>query len=81
MPLRNSFTYNDLIKILKHFGCRFSHQRKGSHEARYSPKVDTDFTIFYHPKMTFKIKTLLSILEDAGISKQEVIDYLNRKKR
>jgi len=81
MPLRNSFTYKDLVKILKHFGCRFSHERKGSHEAWYSPLTKSEFTVFFHAKATFKVKTLLSILEDAGISKQEVIDHLNKKKK
>jgi predicted RNA binding protein YcfA (HicA-like mRNA interferase family) len=80
MPLRNSFTYIDVVKILKHFGCSFSHQRKGSHEARYSPLTHTEFTVFFHAKATFKVKTLFSILEDAGISKQMVLDYFTKKK-
>ncbi|MDR3169611.1 MAG: type II toxin-antitoxin system HicA family toxin [Candidatus Peribacteria bacterium] len=47
-PLRNSFTHKDLVKIAKHFGCFFSRQGRGSHEQRYSPKTDKDFTIPVH---------------------------------
>ncbi|MDR0607955.1 MAG: type II toxin-antitoxin system HicA family toxin [Candidatus Peribacteria bacterium] len=79
MPLRNSFTYRDLVKVLKHFGCYLGEQGKGSHETRYSPITGCTFTIFYHAGATFKVKTLFSILEDAGISKQDVIHYLNKK--
>jgi len=81
MPLRNSFTYHDLVKVLRHFGCTFSHERRGSHEARYSPLTNEEFTVFFHAKATFKVKTLLSILSDAGISKDDVIAYLSKKNR
>ena len=80
MWFRDSFTYKNLTKVLKHFWCYLSQQGRGSHETRYNPKTKQPFTIFYHAGTTFKIKTLFSILEDAGISKQDVVDYLNKKK-
>ena len=80
MPIWDSFTYKDLTKVLKHFGCYLAEQGRGSHETRYNPRTEKVFTIFFHAGRTFKIKTLFSIFEDAGIDRKEVLGYLKGKK-
>jgi hypothetical protein len=48
MPIRNSFKYKDVVKILKHFGCSFSGEGKGSHEGRESSITGKHFPVPNH---------------------------------
>jgi predicted RNA binding protein YcfA (HicA-like mRNA interferase family) len=79
-PLWNSFKYRDFKRILEYFGCSFVRQWKGSHEHRYSPRTDMEFPVPKHWKQELREWTLFAILRQAGISKDDIIDYLRRKK-
>lgn len=79
MPLRNSFKYKDIKNILEHFECSFDRRwHKKSHEVWYSPRSNDQVVVPNHWPKEIKIWTLFSILKQAWISKEEVIQYLNK---
>jgi predicted RNA binding protein YcfA (HicA-like mRNA interferase family) len=79
MPLRNSFKYKDVVKVLEHFGCKFSGEGKGSHEGRESGITGKHFLVPNHGAKEIREGTLMSIFKSAEISKEQVIAYLQKK--
>jgi len=58
--------YSELKKLLKKYGC-YKYREGGPHEHWYSPITDLIFPVGRHNTEDVKIKTLNSILKDAGI--------------
>ncbi len=70
MPKLSSITSKSLIKILKRVGFQLDHST-GSHLIFYNPETQKRAVIPFHKKDLPK-GTLLSILKEAGISKEEI---------
>lgn len=59
----------ELLKVLKKHGC-YLYRNGKKHDIWYSPATDRQFPIPRHKKEV-PTGTLISILDDAGISKKE----------
>lgn len=71
MPKLPSFTPKALIKKLKKLGFIEDHQT-GSHIVMYHPETERRAVIPHHLK-DLKKGTLLSLLNEAGVSREEIL--------
>lgn len=74
MPHLPNLTSKDIIKILEQNGFRLDHTT-GSHFIFYHPETKTRVVVPYHTKDLPK-GTLISILKQANISRNEIINLL-----
>ena len=74
MPKLPALTAKKLIKALEKIGFELDHQT-GSHRIYYHPRTARKAVIPYHVKDLPK-GTLLSIIKQSGITKEELINYL-----
>ncbi|MDZ7377412.1 MAG: type II toxin-antitoxin system HicA family toxin [candidate division KSB1 bacterium] len=74
MPKLPSFTSKDIIRILEKEGFVLD-RIKGSHHIYYHPETKRRAVIPFHKKDLPK-GTLLEILRQAGISKEDIKDLL-----
>lgn len=77
MPKLPSFTPKKIIKILETCGFQLDHTT-GSHFIFYNFKTKKRAVVPYHTKDLPK-GTIMSILKEAGISKEELEKILKRK--
>jgi len=68
----SGFTYNEIIKKLKHFGFEFDRYAKGSHEIWRNPATKRRTTVPHHNK-ELPEGTLKAILKQADISTLEFL--------
>ncbi len=59
--------YSELEKILKKEGCYFFKNANNGHPVWISPKTGKKFRMSNHRKEEVNVKTLHSILKDAGL--------------
>lgn len=74
MPKLPALTPKKLIKILNKLGFQEDH-KTGSHFVFYDPKTKRRAVVSFHTKDLPK-GTILSILKQAGITKEELGKYL-----
>jgi predicted RNA binding protein YcfA (HicA-like mRNA interferase family) len=72
-----SFTPQEIINILEKKGF-YLKRSKGSHKIFYNPETKRLVVVPFHKKELPK-GTLLEILKQAGISREEIMEYLNKK--
>jgi predicted RNA binding protein YcfA (HicA-like mRNA interferase family) len=78
MPKLTIIASKKLIKILEKLGFQID-RTTGSHFIFYNPKTKKRAVVPYHKKDLPK-GTLMSIIEEAGISKKDLMDLLKGKK-
>lgn len=76
MPKLPTFTYQKLIRVLEKSGFQIDHTT-GSHFIFYNKINKKRVTVPFHRKELPK-GTLMSILKEAGISREELLRLLKR---
>lgn len=71
-----NITSKKLIKILKSLGFQLDHST-GSHFIFYNSKTKKRAVVPYHTQDLPK-GTIMSILREAGITRKEIVTYLNQ---
>ncbi|HSW87605.1 MAG TPA: type II toxin-antitoxin system HicA family toxin [Candidatus Saccharimonadales bacterium] len=73
MPELPSFTYTKFVKKIKKAGFLFKRQAAGSHEIWFNLNTKRVVTIPHHTGKTFKKGTLLGMIKDTGLTKEEFL--------
>ncbi|MBI4299441.1 MAG: type II toxin-antitoxin system HicA family toxin [Chloroflexi bacterium] len=68
-------TARDVIRVARKVDFVFDRQ-KGSHAVYYREKDKARIVVPMHARKTIKLKTLVGILEDMGLSKEEFRELL-----
>ncbi|MFH0928675.1 MAG: type II toxin-antitoxin system HicA family toxin [bacterium] len=74
MPKVPALTSKRIIKILEEFGFE-EHRQKGSHKIFYNPKTGKRAVVPCHVS-DLPLGTMVSILKEAGITRQDFLDSL-----
>ncbi len=75
MPLLPRITANELVRAIEKRGFKFSRSR-GSHRIYRNPTSGKRTVVPFHRGKIIPPGTLLNILREAGISKDELVDLL-----
>ena len=64
--------YAELVRKLRHLGCEFRRQAKGSHEIWWQPSTKKYTTIPRHEGRDIPKATLAAVLKDLGLTERDL---------
>jgi predicted RNA binding protein YcfA (HicA-like mRNA interferase family) len=79
LPKIPAITSAKVIRILRGAGFVFDRHAKGSHEIYYNPVTKRRTTVPNHPGTTLPKGTLMAIIKQAGIDRNEFLKLLKKK--